>query len=217
MVESLKNEVWKNIEGYENYQISNFGRVKSLNFKRSGREQLLSTNAKTPAGYSVVCLRKNDKSQVEYVHRLVALHFVDGYEEGLVVNHKNENPNDNHYTNLEWVTLEYNLAYGTAKQRARETFKRNRENLDAHLKAQREIHKNKSVFNKKVVCLENGDCFNSQKELADYYNVSKPYIHKCLTKLEKIRGLSYIKLSDYVCILIYLAHLLNTNQISIQE
>lgn len=37
-----ETEVWKDIEGYEGlYQISNFGRVKSLNYKRSGKEEIL--------------------------------------------------------------------------------------------------------------------------------------------------------------------------------
>ena len=42
MVENLENEEWRDIEGYEGlYQVSNMGRVKSLNYRRSGEERLI--------------------------------------------------------------------------------------------------------------------------------------------------------------------------------
>lgn len=42
----MAEEVWKDIKGYENfYQVSNFGNVKSLNYKRSGKEHILSTKS----------------------------------------------------------------------------------------------------------------------------------------------------------------------------
>lgn len=34
-------EVWKDIPGFENYQISNYGNVKSLNYGRTGKTKLL--------------------------------------------------------------------------------------------------------------------------------------------------------------------------------
>ena len=54
-------EIWKDIEGYEGlYQISNMGRVKSLNYKRTGREKILKLG-KNKKGYLLVCLWKNSK------------------------------------------------------------------------------------------------------------------------------------------------------------
>ena len=51
---------------------------------------------------------KKGKSKKFFVHRLVAMMFCDGYNEALVVNHKDGNKRNNHYTNLEWVTLKEN-------------------------------------------------------------------------------------------------------------
>jgi hypothetical protein len=51
------------------------------------------------------------------VHKLVALHFVDGYENGKIVNHKNENKVDNRSDNLEWVTKSQNMRHGTCGAR----------------------------------------------------------------------------------------------------
>lgn len=63
-------------------------------------------------GYKVVNTRINGVKKQYYVHRLVAVAFVDnpnGYPE---VNHKDENPANNRVDNLEWCTAKYNKNYG---------------------------------------------------------------------------------------------------------
>lgn len=88
-------EEWKNIFGYEGYyQISNYGRVKSLltNKILSGDENSL--------GYKRVFLYNLIKRRF-FIHRLVAFHFCDGYSPRLVVNHKDGNKKNNISTNLE--------------------------------------------------------------------------------------------------------------------
>ena len=51
-------EIWKDIKGYEGlYQISSLGNVKSLNYNRTGKEQVLKQ--KDNNGYLMVCLCKN--------------------------------------------------------------------------------------------------------------------------------------------------------------
>lgn len=52
-----------------------------------------------------------------YVHRLVASNFLDNSDDLPEVNHKDENKLNNHFSNLEWCTREYNNAYGTGPQR----------------------------------------------------------------------------------------------------
>jgi HNH endonuclease len=51
------------------------------------------------------------KLKYYFVHRLVAMHYVDGYEEGLQVNHIDGNKQNNHFTNLEWVTGAENMKH----------------------------------------------------------------------------------------------------------
>lgn len=109
-------EIWKDIRGFEGiYQVSNMGRVRSLdrwsNDERHRRlkGKILKPN-KDRYGYLKIGLL--NKVRITYqVHRLVALHFVSGYKEGLIVNHKDEDRSNNQADNLEWCTQQYNLRY----------------------------------------------------------------------------------------------------------
>lgn len=115
-------EIWKDIKDYEGlYQISNFGRVKSIRF---GKERILKpgTNGK---GYLYVGLWKNGKVKNFRIHRLVAEAFLEIPEElkhlkgthYLQVNHKDENKQNNNVENLEWCTHSYNINFGTRNER----------------------------------------------------------------------------------------------------
>lgn len=114
-------EIWKDIEGYEGlYQVSNLGRVRSFYGVRGKACRILRLTQRR-SGHLSVTLCKDKKDVTFGVHRLVAMAFVDGYQPGLVVNHKDENPMNNHYDNLEWVTREENNDYGTRNERIRAT------------------------------------------------------------------------------------------------
>lgn len=99
-------ETWKDITGYEGmYRISNFGRVCSLRRKNPLTMKTFINNS----GYECVIFRVNGRSKTHTVHRLVAREFCEGYSEDLVVNHKDANKLNNHFTNLEWVTQKENI------------------------------------------------------------------------------------------------------------
>ena len=92
-------EVWKDIKGYPNYQISNMGRVWSKTSQR-----YLSQSKNNKGYYQVHMIAINGKDKLELVHRLVALMFIDnpkGYPE---VNHIDRNKENNYFSNLEWTT-----------------------------------------------------------------------------------------------------------------
>ena len=99
-------EIWKDIKGFEGiYQISNLGRARSL---KRNRVYILKNNIDTH-GYYYIIPYVNKKNYTHYkIHRLVALYFVSGYKKGLVVNHKDGDKRNNHYSNLEWVTSSEN-------------------------------------------------------------------------------------------------------------
>ena len=122
------SEAWKDIHFWENgikydycglYQISSFGRVKSLKY---GKEKILK--AGNICGYECVNLWKDSKGKNFLIHRLVAHTFLsESYFENAQVNHKDENKTNNHVSNLEWCTREYNMNFGTRSERASESMK----------------------------------------------------------------------------------------------
>lgn len=115
-------EIWKPIIGYENlYEVSNLGNVRSLDHivkAKCNSSRLVKGHLLSPIlaknGYLVVTL---GHKHIEYIHRLVAIHFVDNPNNLNVVNHKDECKTNNVYTNLEWTDLISNFQYGTARKR----------------------------------------------------------------------------------------------------
>ncbi|WP_205427339.1 NUMOD4 domain-containing protein [Clostridium botulinum] len=116
-------EIWKDIENYKGYyQISNFGRVKSLRRKvRSGKgyriTEVLIKKPYEKLGYLRILLTKDGVSKDYAVHRLVAIAFIPNPNNLPEVNHKDENPSNPIVSNLEWCTSKYNSNYGTRTQR----------------------------------------------------------------------------------------------------
>ena len=108
-------EIWKDVVGYEGYyQVSNLGRVKSLDrISSNGRKikgKILSTKVNTPPYYPRVSLSVNGKMKLVQVHRLVAQAFVynPDPEHKTQVGHKDESRTNNRADNLEWVTPKEN-------------------------------------------------------------------------------------------------------------
>ena len=115
-----QSEIWKDITGYKGlYQVSNWGRIKSLprivkfgNQKRLIDEKILSPRNHTRVNnaYQTIILYKgNQKSKTFYVHRLVAKMFVKGFFHGADVNHIDGNKSNNKSSNLEWCTRKENI------------------------------------------------------------------------------------------------------------
>ena len=95
-------EIWKDIKDYEGYyQISSEGNV------RNTKTQQILKGDTNNLGYRRVTLYTPIRKRF-FIHRLVALHFCEGYSEELVVNHKDGNKQNNNYLNLEWVTRSEN-------------------------------------------------------------------------------------------------------------
>lgn len=118
-------EVWRVVVGYEGlYEVSSDGRVRSLNYRGvRGRTEELSLA--DWGGYFYVVLSNGlSKPSKNYVHRLVAQAFLDNPLELPEVNHIDENPSNNHVSNLEWCTRSYNINFGSRIERVRDSLSR---------------------------------------------------------------------------------------------
>ena len=116
-------EIWKDIVGYEGkYEISNKGNVKTLSYKRTGKERLLSE--RITAGYNRVALYNDGEISNKLVHRLVAEHFIPNPNNYKEVNHIDGNKLNNHFENLEWVSAKQNSTHAViSKLRILPTYK----------------------------------------------------------------------------------------------
>jgi HNH endonuclease/NUMOD4 motif/NUMOD1 domain len=94
-------EVWKSIQEYPNYEVSNTGLVKNIKTNK-----LLKLN--NTGGYQRISLKNNIKRNSLNIHRLVALAFIDNPLNKPDVNHKDKNKLNNNVNNLEWVTRQEN-------------------------------------------------------------------------------------------------------------
>ena len=108
-------EIWKKIEGYDNYEVSNLGRIRKLNIDYRSPDFHILKQKHEKNGYMRICLSKNGVSKFYNVHRLVAKAFIPNPNNYLLVNHKDENKTNNNVNNLEWCTYKYNALYGNTR------------------------------------------------------------------------------------------------------
>ena len=113
----MEEEHWKDIEGYEGlYEVSDQGRVRSLNYHHTGRVQLLKPQMNT-WGYLHVVLCKDGKRKFCRLHRLVAQAFLVNPLGLPELNHIDENKQNNCVDNLEWCSAKENSNHGTRNAR----------------------------------------------------------------------------------------------------
>lgn len=99
-------EVWKKIEGYENYEVSTFGNVRNINTGRI-------LKACNKGSYCRIGL-SSGKIKTYTVHQLVAKAFIPNLENKNQVNHKDKNGLNNNVSNLEWVNNQENSIHRSA-------------------------------------------------------------------------------------------------------
>ena len=155
-------EEWRDIKGYEGaYQVSSYGRIRSF---KNNKVKVLKAQHHYK-GYLFVTLLKNGISKKYKVHRLVAQAFIPNPNNYPQVNHKDEVKDNNVVENLEWCTASYNNTYNNKAKKIGET------------------------HNKKVICLNTGEIFDSVKDARNKYNIKgRSNISECCKGKRKTAG-----------------------------
>lgn len=99
-------EIWKEIKKLDGkYEVSNFGNI------RNTKTKSIRKPSKAGKGYLRINVIVNGKRKYYYIHRLVAEAFIPNPKNLPLVNHKDENKNNNFVDNLEWCDNDYNINY----------------------------------------------------------------------------------------------------------
>lgn len=158
-------EIWKSIINYEElYEVSNYGRVKSLPRKWRLKEKILKSSQGF-GGYLYVNLCKNKKQTLWRIHKLVLEAFLGPCSFGMEVCHNDGNPENNFVGNLR---------YDTRKNNIKDTMKHGRTTTGVK-------NRHAKLNNKKIIEIRESKL--SYGELATRYSVSESNI--CLIKNKK--------------------------------
>ena len=173
-------EIWKDIIGYEgSYQVSNTGKVKSLDrvIKDAKKEYIKRGNllkiTDNGNGYKIVSLSKKGRKN-NYVHRLVATHFISNPDNKPQVNHKDGIKSNNFKYNLEWCSVKENQVH-------------------AHKIGLQPIRGNKSN-SIKVIDTSNNMIFDCIKDASDFFNIKYNLLKLALNSRAKPKKPLYIRL-----------------------
>lgn len=99
---------WRPVKGFEDsYLVSRYGEIYSI------KKRIILKPSYAKAGYKQYNLSKGKKKYIYLEHRAVALAFVKNPnpDKFNLVNHKDENKQNNYYKNLEWCDNSYNVSY----------------------------------------------------------------------------------------------------------
>lgn len=113
-------EVWKKILGFEKYEVSNLGNVKSL--KPNNRYILLKKRI-GKYGYCRVMLQNKPIKKECLIHRLVAFSFLENPEKKPQINHIDCDKSNNKLENLEWCTASENQLHSVKNGRNKKGIK----------------------------------------------------------------------------------------------
>ena len=193
-------EEWRTVvidgEVWDNYEVSNLGRVRSLDrvdcrgHKIKGKILKSGNNGH---GYLFICLYNGNKTKQIYIHRLVAMAFIPNLDNLPQINHINENRQDNRVENLEWCDSKYNSNYGSHNAKLSESAKK-RELTEERRQV---LLKNSMEKCRKVICLETGTIYESVRECIRQTGLDN-ITHCCKGKYKTAGGYHWMYYDEYL-------------------
>lgn len=171
------------------YKVSNYGRVKSLKGRKGEKRELILKNQQNQKGYQQIRLVKNGHGKTLKVHRLVGFMFIPNNDISKnQINHIDENKENNHVSNLEWITNKDNSNHGTCQKRREEN---HRKKCNYHHNTER---------GKPVILIKENEhfIFSTISECKKYGFSAQSIIYCCEHKFKQVKGFKAYYLDEYM-------------------
>jgi hypothetical protein len=163
-------EIWKKIPDFSRYEASNLGRLRSLDYKRTGKVKVLKPACSNDGYMKTMLLRDDGRYRSWTVHLFIMLTFVGNKPNGMEVNHKNGIKTDNRIENLEYTTRSKNMLH--AFRYGLESPKRGEDNPTAKLSSKDVLEIREYVGNAR----RKGIRYYGRKKLAEKYGICESHI-----------------------------------------
>lgn len=165
----MRLEVWKKIEEFPKYEVSNLGNVRHINGNAKSQQM-------DKYGYLVTDLYYDKGRKNAKVHRLVAKAFIPNPDNKPTVNHINEIKTDNRVENLCWMTVKEQNSYGTRLSKVGKT----------------KIG-NKNCSKRSIICIELNKEFYDVPDAVKWFDkqnikINKSCLYNCLNGRNKSAG-----------------------------